>query len=63
MHKCYFLYDRYFSQKVNALSNMADKTADISWRRHWFPRLMPSALVMTRYYPDLGSASDLLKIV
>ena len=30
MHKCYSLSDRYFSQKVNALSNMAEKTADIS---------------------------------
>ena len=43
IHKCYFFPDRYFPQKVNALSNMPEKTADISRAHHWFPSIMTSA--------------------
>ena len=46
-----------------------EKTADI-WRRyHWFPREMTSekqrrnSMLMTRYYSDLGTASDWLKLI
>ena len=44
-----------------------EKTADISPRRHWFPREMTSEqasanpILMTRHYPDVGSAFDWLK--
>ena len=45
-------------------TNVAEKTADI-WRRyHWFRRKWclrnerRNSILMTRYHPDLGSASD-----
>ena len=43
------------------------KTADILQRHNWFPCKMTSeneyrnSVLMTRHYPDLGSASDWLK--
>ena len=43
IHKCYFLPDRYFPQKVNALSDVPEKIAHISRGHHWFPRVVTSA--------------------
>ena len=43
IHKCYFFPDRYFPQKVNALSDVPEKIAHISRGHHWFSRVVTSA--------------------
>ena len=55
------------SNEERLISDYPEKTADISRRHHWFPakwRLRNerrNSILRTRYYPDLGRASDRLK--
>ena len=49
--------------------NLHEKTADIWWRLHWFPRVMTSEKQAQKFHTDdvslptdLGSTSEWLKI-